>query len=325
MNWKSIIATGLVTGLVAIVTGMGLFYWQLREPELAFSVVESAPFPGEEENFAIQHVEIRNDGKKEVTNVSVAIEIPGSDIRDYKVISAAGLEITEESEEHALVLRFPSLNPSERLTVSLLVTGPLQSLVAPVVSARGDGVLGVQARAGQETDFKTTLYPVIVAAYAAVFAALLVSKRNRRVLSLVSRSMLGGNLGKPRGQSDVFVTLLSIHGKSDLIPEFLSDSRVCRYWSEADYLTARAIQSGDTEETEDCREILLDLLNLATTMATSSEAIVHYDIARLSAHIGDQEKLEHHLEIAKGLDPSETSARLSIDPLIDSEEEDDNA
>ena len=218
MKWKPIIATAVVTGLVTIITGMALFYWQLREPELIYSVVGSAPFPGEDENFAIQHVEIRNDGKKEVTNVSVAIEIPGSDIRDYKVISAAGLKITEEPEKHSLVLRFPSLNPGERLTVSLLVTGPLQSLVAPDVSARGNGVLGTQAETGKEADFKSTLFPAIAAAYAGVFAFLLMSKRYRRAFLLLTRSMVGGKLRKPGGQSDVFVTLLSIHGKADLIP-----------------------------------------------------------------------------------------------------------
>ena len=64
MNWKSIIATALVTGLVTVLTGMTLFWWQTEKSELTYNSIQSIPFDEPSNSLFIQQVEIKNSGDK---------------------------------------------------------------------------------------------------------------------------------------------------------------------------------------------------------------------------------------------------------------------
>ncbi|WP_296591428.1 hypothetical protein [Methylophaga sp.] len=65
MNWKSIIATALITGIVTVATGMFLFWWQSEKSELTYNSIQSIPFDDSDNKLFIQQVEIFNSGDKE--------------------------------------------------------------------------------------------------------------------------------------------------------------------------------------------------------------------------------------------------------------------
>ena len=52
MNWKSIIATALVTGIVTLVTTALLFWWQEKSPRLIYASTRSIPFDEVPESYA---------------------------------------------------------------------------------------------------------------------------------------------------------------------------------------------------------------------------------------------------------------------------------
>lgn len=69
MNWKSIIATALITGVVTIATGMLLFWWQAEKTELTYNSIQSIPFDDSNNKLFIQQVEITNSGDRVVEDV----------------------------------------------------------------------------------------------------------------------------------------------------------------------------------------------------------------------------------------------------------------
>ena len=53
INWKQIVLTAMITGIIAVITGIILYYFQKREPELTYSLSETIPFQGDKEALAI--------------------------------------------------------------------------------------------------------------------------------------------------------------------------------------------------------------------------------------------------------------------------------
>ena len=80
MNWKSIIVTALITGLVTVVTGTILFWWQNKEPELTYNYIKSIPFEDSGNKVFIQQFEITNSGDETAENISLSITFPESTI-----------------------------------------------------------------------------------------------------------------------------------------------------------------------------------------------------------------------------------------------------
>jgi len=63
MNWKSIITTALLTGVVTIATGMLLFWWQTEKFELTYNSILSIPFDDASNTLFIQQIEIKYSGE----------------------------------------------------------------------------------------------------------------------------------------------------------------------------------------------------------------------------------------------------------------------
>lgn len=316
MNWKSIIATALVTGVVTVITGLLLFYVQLREPKLVYSVEQTIPFQGDREALSIQHVLIRNDGKKSAADVVVDVRVPGGKIKERRVQVASSLPFKEEKSDDSHRFEAKSLNPGETVKISLMTAGVLDSQLNPVVSLRADGVTGERLEQEQKKGLSETILPAVVAAYAGLLAAFLSSKRYRVAIFSISKGLITGKgLAPSKEQNEVIASLFALKGLVDEAEYYLAVRKGCSYWSEADLIAAKAIACNDTQRANKYKEVLVDLLEYAE-IATSSQAVLHYNIARLCKSLARNDEAQEFLKKARSIDRELVEKRLGKDPLL---------
>ena len=85
-NWKQIIITAIITGVITVGAGVIINNFQTREPHLTYSAQDAIPFEGLLENIAIYNVEIENDGKKIVEDVVCQLSFSTGVIQQSRVI-----------------------------------------------------------------------------------------------------------------------------------------------------------------------------------------------------------------------------------------------
>jgi len=315
MNWKSIIATAVITGIVTIVTGMLLFKIQDREPELLYSVEESVPFKGQKETIAIHRYIINNNGDDAVKNVVADIKIEGAQFKQHKIQADGSLPVKEIFEPTHYRVEIESLNPSEKVTISLLVGG-VGDRIRPTVSVRGDGIRGQLVKEKKDTFIDSNLIIALISAYAGIGAFLLYSKRYRKVVLALSRTIFSGRkLPIGEDQKHVIGSLFAIKGDVNEATTYLRKEASCTYWSEADLIGAKAVASDDENIKNKYVTLLKDLLTYAN-MAEESIAIIHYNIARILTSKGDTEATQEHLDNARKIDNEMVKKRLEVDPLF---------
>ena len=93
LNWKQIIFTAVITGVIVIVTGMILFFLQSSAPKLTYTLLDTIPFEGHEETLAIQHILLENEGNKIVEDVSFVLNVSPSKIKKHRISGASALKI----------------------------------------------------------------------------------------------------------------------------------------------------------------------------------------------------------------------------------------
>jgi hypothetical protein len=320
IKWGQIIVATILTGVVAVITGMTLFYFQTREPKLTYSLSDTIPFKGYKETLAIYNVVIRNEGKKVVENVDCHIEVTGATIKDHRVTGASALNYKESLGKGEYKVHFADLNPRESVILSILISSLLGDVDRPQITLRGKGTLGKEAR-DEKTERRSFLnnpiFAATLSAYAALAAVLgfLITTRRRRFLSF----KIGGHVFDSDvhrdDQNEIIAYLFSIHGRPDMAESYLKRNRVPSYWSEADYIAAVAIKETDPETKEMLKQILIDL-SIYAGIAEGSQGIIHYNIARIAKHQGKEQECDEHLELAKKKIPKLLKKRLSLDPVF---------
>jgi len=311
MNWKSIIATAVVTGVVTIGTGMLLFLWQNKEPELTYNYVKSIPFDDSGNQVFIQQFEVLNSGDETAEDISLIIKFPVAKIEKSNIRIDNAIKHTKNIKDDSITLLIESLNPSEGLNLSVLLKGQSKSISEPDVSLRAKGVVGVKV-GSSKSEIKSALGVALIAAYAGIVAFLLSNKRYRELIPLIAMRFIAGKRITPSNQKDNIASLLSMYGFPEKAREYLNYGSARTYWVEADLIASEAIKSD-----EDTRNRMLNVLvHLVEEvgMATSSKAIVHYNISRIqkSLNIG----FEEHLDKAKTINKQEIELRLSRDPVF---------
>jgi hypothetical protein len=313
MNWKSIIATALITGIVTIATGMLLFWWQAEKAELTYNSIQSIPFDDASNKLFIQQIEINNSGDKPVENVVLIISFTDEIIQKSKITIDSTISHETTKNEKTIELNIESLNPKENANISVLYQSPKLSSTGAKISLRAKGITGKLIGSSKKGS-KESILIALFAAYAGIFGFFLSSKRGRTMLPFIAKSLI---LGKSLGdnQKDIIASILSMYGYPDKAKEYLCSGTNRQYWVEADLLAAEAIL-GDEKTKNDIVKVLLVISELPN-IAKSSKAITYYNIARLTRTLSNNdERTEEYLELAKKLDKSEVEDRLMRDPVF---------
>lgn len=313
MNWKSIIATAIITGAVTVATGMILFWWQSDKSDLTYNSIQSIPFDDASNALFIQQIEIKNSGDKPVDDVVLVISFTNEAIDKSRIVIDKAISHKKESDGKSITLSIDSLNPSEGANVSILYKSSSPYSNGAAISLRGKGVAGRPIGLKKETG-KSQIFIALISAYAGVFAFLMSTKRGRSMLPLVVRAIIkGGSIGG--NQRHEIASALSLYGYPDKAKEYLNSSASRQYWVEADLLAAEAL-NGDDKLRNDTVEILL-IISSIPNIATTSKAISFYNIARIYEYSGSsKDKASEYLNYARDLDKSVVEDRLSRDPVF---------
>lgn len=298
VNWGQILVSALVTGIVAIITGTILFRLQTREPKLVYQASATSPFRGSDQNFAIYDVEISNRGSASIHDVTALVEVPSSEIEDYRISADPTLRTSETDSDGGLEIRVPELNPGEQVGISVLATSDEDLPTRPDISVRGSGVLGEEA--SEEVSVSgllsserlVSLATAVAAAYTGL-ATLLVFRRRVQTLSVFGRDIALSDKHSD-DQNEILAYLCGIHGLADDMQDYLARPRKTSYWAEADRHAALAESDPTSPEAESRKHVLADLLEYAS-VAPLSRSIVQFDIARIANAQGNQTEAEEYL------------------------------
>jgi len=313
MNWKSVLATALITGLVTVATGMLLFWLQSEKAELTYNSIKSIPFDEVSNSLFIQQIEIQNSGDESVEDIVLVVSFSEETLERHRILIDRAISHEKEVSEKAITLEIDSLNPGEGGSVSLMYRAATPGSSGAAISLRGKGVTGKLIGTEQESR-KEPIWIALVAAYAGVFAFLMSTKRGRTMLPLVAKSVLLGR-SLPRNQKYQIASALSMYGYPDKAKEYLNSSADRQYWVEADLLAAEGL-NGDEKLVKDTIKVLL-LITEIPNIASSSKAITYYNIARLFASLdSEKESVLECLRKARDLDKSEIESRMRKDPIF---------
>lgn len=316
MNWKSIIATAVVTGIVTVLTGMILFWVQSKEPRLVYSTVESVPFEGGQEYLSIFQVHIRNAGKKSAEDVVLLLSLRDGEIQKSQLSINPTIKHQIKADKTSFLLEVGTLNPEEEAKASLLLNNTKGKTVVPDISLRAKGIKGVEDSGNEQTPEFTAIGVALLSAYAGIFAFFLSSARNRNALFLLMRAVLRGkrvDLGP--NQKYVIASALALFGLPEKARMYLSASGNKQYWAEAELLAAEAILEKDPEVQLKYIEVLRFITEQARIL-DESKAIVVYSIARIYKSIGNSAIAQSMIDDARAIDRDQIEKRLTIDPLF---------
>lgn len=313
VNWKQIFITAAVTGIVTLGVGMALYYIQTPEPRLTYSVEDTLPFEGPSENIAIYHVRIENNGKKVVEDVVCQLSFSTAIIKQHRIILEPSIAYTETILNNSYRAELLNLNPQESTLVSVLASSPDKLPPRPEISLRGKGITGIEVSGKTE---KNNVWTTMMVAMIAAFAGLssLFFTRRPEFLNLIG-------LESPKHSSThatqrgILSYLCGIHNLNSEVENYLKMPSDVTYWSEADRFAMLAVEDPTGEDAEKRKHVLNDLLKYAE-IASLSEGIIHYNIARIAKAQSKEEEADDHLKKAEKIMPELVKTRLEIDPIF---------
>jgi len=142
--WVSIliaVAIGIVIGFV----NMGLGIWanqiQKNEPGLYYSFNTTIPIQIENQSTGIYSASVFNMGNKSAANVKAYIQIPNGRIIKYNIECIPPIiSYTEQIKVDSITLYLTSLNPNEKVAISILAESNTTLPSEPVVYARNSEI-----------------------------------------------------------------------------------------------------------------------------------------------------------------------------------------
>lgn len=318
MNWKSIIATALITGIVTVITSMILFWWKTEKSELTYNSIQSIPFDDTRNSLFIQQIEIQNSGEKPIEDVVLAISFTDEIIEKSRIEIDKAISHKKESDDKTITLKIDSLNSDEGANISVLYKSSTSNSTGAAISLRGKGITGTLIGSTKKSNIEPIII-ALVAAYTGIFAFLLSTRRGREKLSRMMHNLFLGRVtinNDTEYQKHVIASILSLYGYPEKAKEYLNNGNDRQFWVESDLLAAEAIIKGDNKLKKDTLDILYTI-SIIPYIAKKSKAICFYNIARLYQSLGPGDgNVKVYLDMAKQLDVSVVKERLAIDPIL---------
>ena len=317
-NIKTIIASAVVTGIITVLTTLGINHFTSKSNKLTYATQTSIPFQKDSLNVKILNIDLFNDGDEPVEDIYGLIQFNMEQISDYKVKALPTLTYRESIEKNTFKISITSLNPSEKVSVSFLLSssGSLDSI--PKINFRAKGIFAEEKEESKSEDKPSGLYRLIlIAATLSVFLSSLLLPFFRKYLKkAISISDDDDDIKDGEQhfaeQNKILAYLCGVHGLTSEINRYLDLKTEVSYWSEADYFGNLALlQSGHADNNKRLL-VLLDLLNYAQ-VAEESKGIVYYNIAKIYKALNDSSKTKEFLDKAQKIIPLRVKQRLTID------------
>ena len=305
-KWLTILVTAVITGVVTVGVGMALFYLQQREPRLEFDYAETLPFEGGAETLAIYHVTVANRGRASIDEVIANVSVAPGQIRQARVLSEVGITFEETASGGTYLVSFSFMNPGDVATISVLAAHPASLPAEPSVSLRGTGTTGVRANSEDNSvlGVASNMLPALGGAYMGLFAVFLMRRWGGFSRRLSGRSQVA---------DAIFVySLHGLHSESERVATLASTT----YQAEAERLGAIAAADYANPQADRALAALGDLLTFAKHMATSSQAVIQCQIARIAHSQGKPDVAAEAIGRARRLDKLLVEQRVRIDSAL---------
>ncbi len=141
LNIKQVLLTAVITCVFAVVAGVGTYILTTKEAELTYSLSSGPALSAEGIHKKIFLIEINNSGRKEVSDVIASVKVANGNIVEASREMALGIQATENRTQNEYSLNCKSLNPKEKVSISILAEVPTPEYT-PIFSVRGKGVTG---------------------------------------------------------------------------------------------------------------------------------------------------------------------------------------
>jgi hypothetical protein len=110
--------------------------------------------------------------------------------------------------------------------------------------------------------------------------------------------------------------LRQMRGDPARAEHYLNRRKSTTYWAESDLITAKAILNGSNDQLSFSIQVLKDILAEQKAISDNSRAILHLNIARMTARLGDIDATREHVDRARTIDSEIVVIRLAKDPFL---------
>lgn len=318
--WKNILIVVVMPLIVTVVGGVALNYLQSRTPELVYSIQQTIPFQGDKETISVQNIYFANLGNYQAQNVIARIEVENATIRERKIKVDPSLRFSEKLERDAFSLDIATLNPKEKIEISLLLATRGDTGQRVKVYLRGDGVLGQELSNKLDDEAFSLMglpwYLILLIVYLSIGAVFASSPIGRRLVISTAKFSMGMDF---LSQRDVFGMYFALYGDENEAEHYLRGKGPCSYRSEAELISTRAINTTSLDKKRIYLSVLCDVAEARKgMMREASLAVVYYNIARIFKHLNDASQTDVYLNKAKDIDADHVTLRLAKDVVFSS-------
>ncbi|EJL6264453.1 hypothetical protein NMS06_003456 [Vibrio cholerae] len=277
-NYKALIITGIISLAVAIGGNLAVNWLSAEKMSLSYDLSTSETFSSSSGNIKISTLKVENTGSKSVDEVVLSLSMTTGEIKEFKVSGMPANLYTINRKDTQIVMQSKYLNAGDSFSIQLLTQATEQRDFLPTVDLRGRGVIGKLVEKGKANSFFDTITTSIAAI--GVFAAFIATEQKNK-LPLVSDTN-----GKHSGeQRDVVAYILGVNGLNLYANEIRMFPRDISYWSLADHLCEKWIDSGDKEVQRKGAASLIELIGYAR-IAEESITLIKTSVVRLSQESG---------------------------------------
>ena len=185
LSLRQILFTSVITLVFTIVAGYITYLLTNKQPNLSYSITSSPTLPTQGIFRRIFSLEVVNSGRKEVVNASAIIQIKNGKIEEIAYENSPGLIITEDRQSNSYLIKAATLNPKEKISVSVFATVPTSDFT-PLIAVRGKGITGSLKKESENNSKKEIVY-ILVGSIAALLGIITsISPLTRKLIGTTS-------------------------------------------------------------------------------------------------------------------------------------------
>ncbi len=308
------IIAAIVTGVFTVIAGLVTYWFTSKEPALTYSVSSGPTITGPTSSKRIYVIEIRNTGKKEVSQTLAEIRLNSSQFDEITTESSPGVNLAEQRETDNYTISADFLNPNEYIKVSLLLSAQ-SSASEPVVAVRAPGVTATLLSPSMQTNFGTQdLFVLGAAVLGAVTSVLSLNPilrriRKSKIVTMLQTNGLDGN--------EVLAYICASCGLDVESEQLRFTNSELSYRGTSDYFLFRAMKLDLPNRTRHL--VALKAMLLVERISPHSKLAIKRTIKLLDPDKYDEASLDALVRIA--IDEGQEPVRLrdEIDKLVRAE------
>jgi len=322
INWKQIVITSIITGLVSLAVAIVVFFYTTEKTELTYEEFPISTFQSNETELSIVNYTIKNRGQKKAENVKLYIELPPiSRIKEPKIESNNPLvefKIVKQ-EKNLIIYQVNSLYQFDNLNLSLLVEN-LKNKNDIKIEVRGNNSVGTLNDNNEKNISPVVLYItlVLVIIFIILLIVLITTARkaakafkffrkrlneeseieDRKVADILTQGVDYCDMGMSEESMKVLIKGKYLHPESSAIHSNLARAYTRNGQMEKaiiEYNIAEKLIKGETDE-----------------------MIFNYTKAHYFALNNDKESMISHLKKARDIDKERVIKKIMLDDEFDS-------